>query len=300
MAKKKEPYKFWDPKEKRDSGGGKREKGSEKRDARGGKRDVKGGKGDMKKSGTRSPKPETQKTDLSKPIRLNRFIAQAGICSRREADELISSGKIKLNGKVVTELGTRVSRGDEVTYLGKKLSTQQFVYILLNKPKNTITTTDDPSGRKTVMDIVSGAAEERIYPVGRLDRNTTGLLLLTNDGALAEKLTHPSNQVRKLYHVKLDNPVPEEDLKQLLSGIKLEDGIAKADKIDYVTGKGPNEVGIQIHSGKNRIVRRMFEALGYKVLSLDRVMIAHLNKKNLPRGKWRILLDKEVHFLKMI
>lgn len=296
MAKKKETFKFWDPKEKQRKAGGKGKKkktGDERRKTG----DPRGEKG---KPGSRNSKPESGKPDPTKPMRMNRFIALAGICSRREADELIKKGKIKLNGKIVTELGTQVNRQDEVTYQGKKLKSQQFVYILLNKPKNTITTMDDPSGRKTIMDIISGAADERVFPVGRLDRNTTGLILLTNDGGLTEKLTHPSNQIRKLYHVRLDNPLPEDDLKKLLTGIELEDGVVKADKADYVAGKSPSEVGIQIHSGKNRIVRRMFEALGYKVLSLDRVMIAHLNKKNLPRGKWRTLSDKEVHFLKMI
>lgn len=322
MAKKKEPYQFWDPNEKpRKPGGKKKEVGSVKRNKKQKASDerwekMKKGKPDPSKPQDKSRKPESRKSESSnskpetpnpkptppdQPIRLNRFIAQAGICSRREADELIKNGKIRLNGKVVTELGTSVSPGkDEIKYEGKRLSSQQFIYILLNKPKNTLTTTDDPMGRKTIIDIISKTTEERVFPVGRLDRNTTGLILLTNDGGLAEKLTNPANKIRKLYHVRLDKPVPEEDLTKLLAGIELEDGLAKADKIDYVAGKTTSEVGIQVHSGKNRIVRRMFEALGYKVLSLDRVMIAHLNKKQLPRGKWRTLSDKEVQFLKMI
>ena len=291
MAKqRKKTYQFWDPKAKPPSK--EKDKFSPKDKKRKERPEKSFGKDKNKKAG---------KPALPQPVRLNRFIAQAGVCSRREADTLIESGKIKVNGKVNKELGTKVIPGkDEVVYLGKKLSSQQFVYILLNKPKNTITTMDDPFDRKTVMNLVAKATEERIYPVGRLDRNTTGLLLMTNDGKLTEKLTHPSHRVRKLYHVRLDKIVEEEDLSSLLKGIKLEDGIAKADKVDYVERGLGTEVGIEIHSGKNRIVRRMFEALGYKVLSLDRVMIAHLNKKHLPRGKWRMLTEKEVKFLMMI
>ena len=232
---------------------------------------------------------------------MNRFIALAGICSRREADALIEAGRVKVNGSVTTELGTKVVIGkDEVVYNGKVLNPQNFVYLLLNKPKNMITTTRDPDGRRTVMDLVAKSTPERIFPVGRLDRNTTGLLLLTNDGELAKKLTHPSHKVRKLYKVRLNRPVAEEDLQRLRKGIDLEDGPAKVDKIDYVVGGRNDEVGVEIHIGRNRIVRRMFEAMGYQVVALDRVGLAHLTKKRLPRGKWRSLTDKEIGFLKMI
>ncbi|MEM8888364.1 MAG: pseudouridine synthase [Bacteroidota bacterium] len=248
-----------------------------------------------KKSGPKQDKKPVE------PIRLNRFIAQAGVCSRRDADKLIQAGEIKVNGNVNTEMGTRVHPfNDVIEYKGKRLRVEKFVYILLNKPKNTITTTDDPQGRKTVLDIVKNATEERIFPVGRLDRNTTGLLLLSNDGALTKKMTHPSHKVKKIYHVRLNKEVPEEDMERLLSGIELEDGPAQVDKIDYVIGKERDEVGVEIHIGRNRIVRRMFEHMGYQVVGLDRVSIAHLTKKNLPRGKFRTLSEKEIAFLKMI
>lgn len=235
------------------------------------------------------------------PVRINRFIAQSGACSRREADKFVLAGRIKVNGKVISELGTKVIPAkDIVTLDGKKVQSEKFVYILLNKPKNTISTTKDPEGRRTVIDAIQHATQERIFPVGRLDRNTTGLLLLTNDGELTKRLTHPSHNISKLYNVRLDKDVPEEHLELLLAGIELEDGKARADKIAYVEGKHQNNVGIQVHIGKNRIVRRMFEHLGYKVEALDRVMIAHLTKKNLPRGKWRKLTAKEVNFLKMV
>lgn len=234
-------------------------------------------------------------------VRLNRFIAQAGICSRREADALISGGEIKVNGNIVKELGTKITPfKDRVEYKGKLLKPERFVYILLNKPKNMITTNSDPQGRNTVLDAIKGATAERVFPVGRLDRNTTGILLLTNDGDLAKKLTHPSHKVRKIYHARLDKPVSEEDLQKLLDGVELEDGIATADKVDYAVGHGKDEVGLEIHSGKNRIVRRMFAALGYKVEKLDRTMFGHLTKKNLPRGKYRMLTDKEIRYLKMM
>ncbi|MEM6261606.1 MAG: pseudouridine synthase [Bacteroidota bacterium] len=235
------------------------------------------------------------------PIRLNRYIARAGVCARREADELISAGHIKVNGKVVTQLGAKVVPGqDQVEYQGKVLRAEKLVYFLYNKPKNTLTTLHDPKGRPTVMEAIQRITNQRVYPVGRLDRNTTGLLVLTNDGQLAKRLTHPSHEVKKLYHVRLNKAVSEEHLRELAQGITLEDGLAKADAISYVQDKGPNEVGIQLHIGRNRIVRRMFEALGYQVEALDRVMIAHLTKKNLPRGRWRELTDKEVSYLKML
>ena len=233
----------------------------------------------------------------SSEIRLNRFIANAGICSRREADDIIKAGEISVNGEVVTEMGHQVQPGDVVKMGNKKLSREKMVYVLINKPKDFITTTEDPDDRKTVMDLVKNACEERIYPVGRLDRNTTGLLLLTNDGELADKLTHPSNEIEKLYQVELDKPLTVEHQEQILKGITLEDGEFKADEVGIVT---PDNmvIGIKIHSGRNRIVRRLFESLGYDVLKLDRTTFAGLNKKDLPRGSWRFLTEKEVVKLK--
>lgn len=250
---------------------------------------------------TNAAKANVKSVKVNEPIRLNRFIAQAGICSRREADDLIAKGHVKVNGKIATELGLKVDPAkDKIEYKGQLLKAQNFVYILLNKPKNMITTTSDPQGRKTVIDAVEGATTERVFPVGRLDRNTTGLILLTNDGDLAKKLTHPSHRVRKIYYVTLDKPVLEEDMQRLLDGITLEDGEAKVDKIDYAMGQERNEVGVEIHSGKNRIVRRMFEAMGYKVEKLDRTALGSLTKKNLPRGNWRILSESEVAYLRMM
>lgn len=232
-------------------------------------------------------------------IRLNRYIANAGICSRREADELIAAGKVTVNGKTVTELGSRVMPEDKVTYNEKTLERENYVYVLLNKPKDFITTTDDPEERKTVMDIVAEAADERIYPVGRLDRKTTGLLLLTNDGKLAEKLSHPSNKITKIYQAELDKPITEEDFDAIRKGFELEDGFVKPDELALVTPDA-EVIGIKIHSGKNRIVRRIFEHFGYKVQKLDRTVYATLNKKELPRGKWRYLTEKEVIKLKYL
>jgi len=257
------------------------------------------GKPSRKRNDRRNQRVEANQGN--KTVRLNKYIAQCGTCARREADKLIEAGKIKVNGQVVTAMGTQIDpRKDVVMYLGKTLVPQNHVYILYNKPKNVITTVKDPQGRKTVIDMLQNAANERIFPVGRLDRNTTGLLLLTNDGDFAKKLTHPKYRVRKVYKVKLDRPVLREDMEKLLGGIELEDGYAKVDKIDYVANGEANEVGVEIHIGKNRIVRRLFEALGYKVVSLDRTAIAHLTKKKLTRGKWRFLTDKEIAFLKMI
>lgn len=230
-------------------------------------------------------------------IRLNKSIADAGVCSRREADKLIEAGEIKVNGKTVTELGFKVSRRDEITYKGKKLKQEKLVYVLLNKPKDFITTVEDPEDRKTVMDLVQTACEERIYPVGRLDRNTTGLLLLTNDGELATKLTHPSHNVKKIYQVDLDKPIEEEDIEKIEAGITLEDGLAKVDEV-AILSDDRSILGVEIHIGRNRIVRRIFEELGYEVLRLDRVMFASLTKKDLPRGKWRYLSQKELIRLK--
>jgi len=230
-------------------------------------------------------------------MRLNRYIANAGVCSRREADELIERGDISVNGKVVTEMGFKVKPGDTVKHGTKVLNPEKFTYVLLNKPKDFLTTTEDPEERRTVMELVADAGSFRIYPVGRLDRNTTGLLLLTNDGELADKLTHPSNNIRKIYQVEIDKPITEEHFETLRSGITLEDGPIKPDALSIVTADA-HVVGIEIHSGRNRIVRRMFEHLGYEVTKLDRTTYAGLTKKELPRGKWRFLEPKEVVKLK--
>ena len=237
--------------------------------------------------------------DPNEEIRLNKFLANAGICSRREADQHIQDGNVKVNGNVVTELGTKVTRKDQIEFNGNPVSLERKIYVLLNKPKDTVTTSDDPQGRQTVLDLVRNAAPERIYPVGRLDRNTTGVLLLTNDGDLASKLTHPKYVKKKIYHVWLDHDVAQEDLAKIAAGIELEDGPIHADAIAYATETDKNQVGIEIHSGKNRIVRRIFEHLGYRVVKLDRVYFAGLTKKNLPRGRWRHLTQQEVNMLKM-
>jgi len=232
-------------------------------------------------------------------MRLNRYIANAGVCSRREADDLISSGQISVNGKVVTEMGYKVEAKDVIKYGKKILNREKLVYVLINKPKDYITTTDDPEERKTVLDLIKGACYERIYPVGRLDRNTTGLLLMTNDGELAEKLTHPSGGIKKIYQAELDKPITTEDFELLQTGLELEDGFIKPDEVGIVTPDAM-VVGLEIHSGRNRIVRRMFEHLGYEVQKLDRTVFAGLNKKDLPRGKWRFLSEKEVVRLKFM
>ena len=235
--------------------------------------------------------------DPEEPIRLNKYLANAGVCSRREADEFIQAGVVTVNGQVVTELGTKVKRGDEVKFHDQTISLEKKVYVLLNKPKDTVTTSDDPQQRKTVMDLVKDVCPERIYPVGRLDRNTTGVLLLTNDGELASKLTHPKFLKKKVYHVFLDKPVTAHDMQQIAEGIQLDDGEVHADAIDYPDERDKAQVGIEIHSGKNRIVRRIFESLGYRVIKLDRVQFAGLTKKNLRRGDWRFLTQKEVEML---
>lgn len=232
-------------------------------------------------------------------IRLNRYIANSGVCSRREADELIANGMISVNGKVITELGTKVRRDDVVMYKGKRLTAERKVYILLNKPKDYVTTVDDPHAKHTVMELIEGACDVRVYPVGRLDRNSTGVLLLTNDGDLTTRLTHPGFKKRKIYHVGLDRKVRPEDLNKIFEGVELDGEKIQVDAIDYVDGSDGSEVGIEIHSGQNRVVRRIFESLGYKVTKLDRVYFAGLTKKNLPRGKWRFLTTKEVNMLKM-
>lgn len=233
------------------------------------------------------------------PVRLNKYLANAGICSRREADEFIQAGVVSVNGQVVTELGTKVLRTDDIRFHDQKVSMEKKVYVLLNKPKDCVTTSDDPQQRKTVMDLVKNACPERIYPVGRLDRNTTGVLLLTNDGDLASKLTHPKFLKKKIYHVFLDKKVTAHDMQQIATGITLEDGEVHADAIEYASATDKSQVGIEIHSGKNRIVRRIFESLGYRVVKLDRVLFAGLTKKNLRRGDWRFLTEKEVDMLRM-
>ena len=240
-----------------------------------------------------------QFVDLNEPIRLNKFLANAGVCSRREADEFITAGVVSVNGEVITELGTKIKRGDEVKFHDQPVSIERKIYILLNKPKDTVTTSDDPQARRTVMDLVKGACPERIYPVGRLDRNTTGVLLLTNDGDLASKLTHPKYLKKKIYHVHLDKNLTKADMDQIASGIQLDDGEIHADAISYTDENKKSDVGIEIHSGKNRIVRRIFESLGYKVQKLDRVYFAGLTKKGLRRGEWRFLTEQEVNFLRM-
>ena len=237
--------------------------------------------------------------DPDEPVRLNRYLANAGVCSRREADTFIQAGVVKVNGVVVTELGTKVKRSDEVMFHDQTINMEKKVYVLLNKPKDYVTTSDDPQNRKTVMELVKNACRERIYPVGRLDRNTTGVLLFTNDGDLATKLTHPQYLKKKIYHVFCDKNVTAADIRQIAEGIMLEDGEIHADAIDYAHETDKKQVGIEIHSGRNRIVRRIFEHLGYKVVKLDRVYFAGLTKKNVKRGDWRFLTQDEVNMLKM-
>jgi len=253
--------------------------------------------GPGKKDGEYIPKRERE----AETIRLNKYIANAGICSRREADELIKAGVITVNGTVVTELGTKVKPSDKVHYGDQLLFNEKKRYILLNKQKGYVTTTKDPHAKNTVMELIEGACKERVYPVGRLDRNTTGLLLFTNDGELSKRLTHPSSKIKKLYHVVLDQPLKKADMLKIAGGIELEDGLVKVDSIAYdITAKDKRELGVEIHSGKNRVIRRVFESMNYKVSRLDRVMFAGLTKKNLPRGKWRFLTEQEVIFLKRL
>ena len=269
---------------------GKRFDRDEERPARGGRRGYR-----------REKDPEIDRPRATGDIRLNKYLADSGICSRREADDLILAGAVSVNGEVVTELGTKVKTTDKVVYGGQTLNREKLRYVLLNKPKGVITTSDDPYERHTVMDLVEGACQERIYPVGRLDRNTIGLLLLTNDGELAKTLTHPSHNVKKLYHVTLNKPLTESDFEKIEKGLTLEDGPIEVDKIDYVTDDPTmREVGVEIHSGRNHIVRRIFESLGYEVVKLDRVMLAGLTKQNLPRGHWRFLTSAEISMLKRI
>lgn len=249
----------------------------------------------------REKDPEFDRPRATGEIRLNKYLADSGICSRREADDLILAGAVTVNGEVVTELGTKVKTSDKVVYGGQTLNREKLRYVLLNKPKGVITTSDDPYERHTVMDLVEGACQERIYPVGRLDRNTLGLLLLTNDGELAKTLTHPSHEVKKLYHVTLNKPLTESDFEKIQKGLMLEDGPIEVDKISYVEDDMTmREVGVEIHSGRNHIVRRIFESLGYEVVKLDRTMLAGLTKQNLPRGHWRFLTSAEISMLKRI
>lgn len=233
-------------------------------------------------------------------IRLNRYIANSGICSRREADELIKQGLVEVNGKVITEMGYQVQKTDRVVFDGQSITPEKPVYILLNKPKGYISTTKDEKMRKTVLDLVANASPYRVFPVGRLDRSTTGVLLLTNDGHLTKKLTHPSFNVKKIYHVTLDRKISREDLQQIADGVRLEEGVAEVDAISYIEGKPKYEIGIELHIGWNRVVRRIFQKLGYEVEALDRVMFAGLTKKNVKRGYWRILNELEVQNLKKL
>lgn len=254
----------------------------------------------LKKNNKRQlPVYENTQPDPEKPIRLNKYLAHSGVCSRREADELIENGAVLVNGVPVTQLGVKVTMDDRIEVNGKVITPEQKVYVLLNKPRNCVTTSDDPQERLTVVQLTRSAAKERIYPVGRLDRNTTGVLLLTNDGDLAAKLVHPSFEKKKIYHVWLDREVTVEDMQKLADGVELEDGEMHADAISYVDEEDHTQVGIEIHSGRNRIVRRLFEHLGYRVEKLDRVYFAGLTKKNLGRGKWRYLTQEEVNNLKM-
>ncbi|MXV38567.1 pseudouridine synthase [Flavobacteriaceae bacterium Ap0902] len=248
--------------------------------------------------------PKTRKPEVIKEndglIRLNKYVANAGICSRRQADEYIRTGVVEVNGVTITEMGYKVKPEDDVRFDGERISPEKKTYLLLNKPKGFITTTHDERDRKTVMDLVAGATTARLFPVGRLDRQTTGVLLFTNDGHMAKKLTHPSHGVKKIYHVILDNDLYGDDMEKIRNGIPMQEGVAKVDKISYIQGKGHNEIGVEIHIGWNRVVRRIFEKLGYKVMALDRVEFAGLTKKTLKRGDYRILDAKEVNFLKMI
>ena len=254
------------------------------------------------KTGGKEKTPiKTSITAADGPIRLNRFIANAGVCSRREADQLIAEGRIKVNGKVAKELGLKVTLEDKVSFDGKPLNPETYRYVLLNKPKGYISTTDDPLERKTVMDLIAKACDERIYPIGRLDRETLGLLLFTNDGELVKKLTSQSTRVKKIFHVFLDKKVEEEHMDQMMAGVKLEDGNFKVDVVNYVAEQPDGtEVGVQTHSNKNQVIKRLFEHFGYKVTKLDRVLMATLTKKDLPRGRWRHLTEREVAALKML
>lgn len=296
--------------ERRDDRGERRDNGFERRDNRFERRsdDRRGDnryerRGDDRRGGSRFSSPKIVKRENNDDglIRLNKYISNSGICSRRDADVLIAAGAVTVNGNIVTEMGYKVSPEDIIVYGGERLVNEKKKYLLLNKPKGYITTSDDPQKRKTVMNLIHGACKERIYPVGRLDRNTTGILLFTNDGEMAKKLTHPSFGARKVYHVETDKNVTQADLTRLVEGIELEDGVTVVDQAHFVgDGLDKKKIGIEIHSGKNRIVRRLFEYLGYEVVKLDRVVFAGLTKKELPKGTYRFLTEKEVGFLKML
>lgn len=259
------------------------------------------GKQNLHNEVTAAPRPSKQAQSNKEPgsMRLNRYIANAGLCSRREADTYIATGCVTVNGKIVSEMGHQVLQGDSVSFNGKIISSEKKVYVLLNKPKGYVTTLEDPHADKTVMELVAGACQERIYPVGRLDKNTTGLLLFTNDGDMTKRLTHPKYNRKKIYHVFTDQNVTKNHLQEIVDGVNLEDGFVAADSVSYVTDDDKKQVGIEIHSGKNKIVRRIFEHLGYKVVKLDRVYFCGLTKKDLPRGRWRLLTPEEVNLLKM-
>lgn len=258
-----------------------------------------GGGTDNAKGGKVLPLKTIKREEVTEQMPLNKYLAHCGICSRRDAADVVRSGKVMVNGTVVTEPGFKIAPKDEVKYSGKKVyPTKDLVYILLNKPKDYLTTTDDPQNRKTVLDLISQATTERVYPVGRLDRNTSGVLLLTNDGDLAQKLTHPSNEIKKIYAVTLDKPLTKKDFDEILKGVPLEDGMANVDVLAYTDNADKTQIGVEIHSGRNRIVRRIFEHYGYDVKGLDRVSFAGLTKKNVNRGRWRYLSEKEVRDLK--
>jgi pseudouridylate synthase len=279
-------------------GGGNRQQGGYNRGGQGGFNRG-GGYNKFSNPGKRRIDYKEEAYDPTKPIRLNKFLANAGVCSRRDADKYIEAGVVKVNGEVITELGHKVLRTDTILFHDQQVKAEKKIYVLLNKPKGYVTTSEDPQNRKTVMDLVRNACMERIYPVGRLDRNTTGVLLLTNDGEMASKLTHPKFLKKKIYHVYLDRNVTAADLRQIAEGITLEDGDIRADAVDYASETDKKQVGIEIHSGKNRIVRRIFASLGYNVVKLDRVYFAGLTKKNVKRGDWRFLTEEEVRMLRM-
>jgi 23S rRNA pseudouridine2605 synthase len=246
----------------------------------------------------KAPPKDQKETKITEAIRLNKYIANAGICSRREADKLIAAGLVSVNGKIIVEMGYKINPGDQVKYNGERLSTEKKIYVIMNKPKDTVTTVDDPDGRRTVMDLLDNKIQERIYPIGRLDRNTTGVLLLTNDGELSQRLMHPKYQIQKVYHAVLNKKLKGEDFWELTNGVELEDGFMKPDALAYPDSSKKEEVGIEIHSGRNRIVHRMFEHMGYLLDKLDRVSYAGFVKKGLKRGEWRELTEKEVNQLK--
>ena len=281
-------------------GGGGGYRGGGRPQQRGGYGRPQQGRGRMDFGHVRPEYPASLETMPEGPIRLNRYIASTGLCSRREADEYIKNGLITVNGVVISELGSKVNMGDEILYQGKRLEAEKKVYILLNKPKDYVTTVEDPNAKKTVMELVQGACPERIYPVGRLDRMTTGVLLLTNDGELTRKLTHPENEMKKIYHVQIDKDLTATDFQTIMTGLTLDDGFIRADSLDFTHENDFKKIGIEIHTGRNRIVRRIFEHFGYRVQRLDRVYFAGLTKKALKRGQWRFLTPKEVGYLKMV